>query len=73
MNGFENFGQFARNDQGSITKDRGHVVDGFQNPMRRFVEDQRAGILAQLLERQATLPALGWQKSVKQKVFVEQA
>ena len=72
MDGFEQFGQFAGDDQRSITKHGGHVLDCFENAVRRFVKNQRARQVTQFFQCLPALAALGGQKAVEQKMLVEQ-
>ena len=47
MDGFEKLGQLASDDQRALAEYGRHVGNGFENPVRRFVKHQRAGLLAQ--------------------------
>ena len=46
MDGFEQLCQFAGDDQRTFAEHSGKVGDGFENAVGRFVENQRARVIA---------------------------
>ena len=44
MNGFEDLGQFSRNDQGSLAQPGCQIVNRFQDAMRRLIKNQGLGM-----------------------------
>jgi hypothetical protein len=71
MDGFEQLGQLAGDDQRALAEYGGEIGDGFDDAMRRFVEDQRAGMAAQFLDRRAALAGLARQEAMEQEMLVE--